>query len=168
LGLRGMSTHIYAGTTPVGIQAGLLSPSSTTHILLRTTHPRGKGQRINPCVIHYIIVDIMRTSTPLNLFAVLLTWSHLGGQAQGQPSVQLGGTTLTGISLPPSNLEFFGGHFSPCDTHLIQFLTSHFQVYPLPNLLLATCVLLVLSPNSPSIRYSRSTLVISVNHAYNR
>ena len=41
-------------------------------------------------------------------FAYFLTGSY--SQTGSEPRVQLGDTTLTGKTLQPSNLEFFGGH----------------------------------------------------------
>jgi len=40
---------------------------------------------------------------------VLVIWAALHNWHDGQPRLQLGGTTLTGRHLQPYNLDFFGG-----------------------------------------------------------
>lgn len=51
--------------------------------------------------------------------SLLLTVFRTERFAVNQPNVQLGNTTLVGISLQPSNMEFFGGY---CSLILILYL----------------------------------------------
>ena len=107
-------------------------------------------------------LGIMWTLLNILLSTVLQT----GRFAYSQPSVRLGNTTLTGSSLQPANLEFFGGI---CSQILMRYSSSahpHSQAFH--SLSLQSVAFASLLP-SPSIRChpcNHSMLVISVTHAY--
>ena len=80
------------------------------------------------------------------------------------PRVQLGDTTLIGKRLQPSNLEFFGGYFSPISIGSLPH--SHFQGFLLPNPQSTPSAFRLRGLNIHFPPYRHSMLVILVTHAY--
>jgi Carboxylesterase family len=68
------------------------------------------------------------------------------------PCVQIGDTTLTGKRLQPSNLEFFGGYYSPISNGSLPYLT------PFPGIPFAEPPVDGLRFSPPRPKYSLSPL----------